>query len=284
MPSIGSPSATMQAVCAARVDSLGNDPIAVEILANLPEARSFRDQLDELSRGMFSRTIVMRSHFFSTALAKHEGQFTQLVIFCAGLDFRFLTYPGWRAAPTFLIDHPASLQLTQELTKNHCDSLANTKMIPVDLVTMSKDDMQHSLLASGFDPNQPTLFLWEGATYYFQPDVVYQIIDSISSLCLKSSLVIDFANEGSFMQKQQQRPQPAVEPDEEQTGVNETMVLLKKKREPWYGFFQPAIISQHLQTAGFTSVNTVWDSVLEKEVFGDVKMVPESMFYVQASK
>lgn len=284
MPSLSSPSATMQAVCAARVDNLSNDPIATAILETLPEARTFRDQLDELSRGMFSRTIVMRSHFFSKALANHAGRFSQLVILCAGLDFRFLTYPSWSATPTFLIDHPASLQLTRELTANHKDALASTQLVPVDLTTLSEDDILQNLLATGFDVTQPTLFLWEGATYYFQPDVVYHLINTISSLCSKSSLVIDFANEGSFMQKQQQRTQLESEPDEEQTGVNQTMALLEKKREPWYGFFKPTTISDHLQKAGYTAVDTVWDSALEEEVFGEVMMVPESMFYVHASK
>jgi methyltransferase (TIGR00027 family) len=280
MPSPNSPSVTMQAVCAARVDNDIADPIASSLLQALPEARSFRDELDKLSRGMFTRTIMMRSHFFSKALADHENKFEQLVVLCSGLDFRYINYPGWAATPTFLIDHPDSLALTNELTMNHSSMLVNTKMVAVDLVLMTPTTIQQNLLNNGFDPKKPTLFLWEGATYYFQPAVVYQTIASISALCSKSSLVIDFANEGSFMQKRQ----PVRQEGEEQDGVTKTMDLLSKKREPWFGFFKPSIISEQLQQAGFTSVHTVWDSILEKDLFGDIKMVPESMFYVQATK
>lgn len=301
MLNITTPSSTMQAVCAVRVDNakiIGEDEIASDILKSLPEARKFRNELDIMSKGNFTRTIIMRSRFFSDALKKYESQFQQLVVLCSGLDFRYLNSEVWKERPVFLIDHPASLELMKQLTVNHVDKFKNTKMIPVDLVQIKNDTIRESLINNGFNPDLATLILWEGATYYFKPEVVYSILDSTSSLCNTNNIIIDFANEGSFMQKIQQKNQQSEltnkeqlnqqnsieDKDDELLGVKNTMSLLKKKQEPWCGFFRPVDVDRHLKKVGYNSVETIWDSKLEEEYFGEVKMVHESMFYVHASK
>lgn len=281
MPDLHEPSSTMQAVCAARVDSNVADPIAIDILQHLPEARTFRDELDKFSRGMFTRTILVRSAFFAKALDDYDSSCAQLVVLCSGLDFRFLNHPGWKGKPTFLIDHPGSLELTREYTKNHQELLSHTRMIPVDLVSFSQEGIEEQLTAAGFDSTLPTLFLWEGASYYFKPEVVDNIIKVSSAICDNCTIVADFANEGSFMQK---KSLSASSSNEEKTGVEQAMDLLKKKKEPWYGFFTPAHVQGHLNAVGYNAVKVHRDAELEIDTFGDCQMVPDSMFYVTASK
>lgn len=270
------PSTTMQAVCAARVKHQLADPIANAILKDLPEAADFLEQLDSLSQGMFSRTIVMRTQFFSNVLEQYEDEFEQLVILCSGIDFRYLQYGKWKERPTFLIDQPHSIELISPLVEPYKGQFAHTHWVPMDLVAISRTEMLDQLEQVNLDPKKKTLFLWEGASYYFLPKLIFSIIETIASVTRHSAFAIDFVHEGSFRQTLQEKA------NNEANEVDETLHLLKNKQEPWYGFVSKTEIANHFINNGYLIIQDLWDFELEQQTFGRQIMVPNSMFYMLA--
>lgn len=272
-------SRTMQAVCAVRVDCnklLGDDPIASEIINQLPKARSYRDNLDQTSNGMFSRSIIIRTLYFSDILDREKDNFDQLVILSAGLDFRFFTYPEWRNKPIFLIDHPISLDLTTSLLDGKTTQRTNVRYLGIDFENISRSKLYEMLNNKGFDSSLKTLFLWQGSTFYLHPDAVYGVISELSNASRHNSLVVDFANSDSFMSN--------IKAEEIDSGVKETFKFLKKKGEAWCGFFKEKEVKDKLANLGYEKVTLEWDSDLENKYMNESLMSNKAMFYVSASK
>jgi methyltransferase (TIGR00027 family) len=63
----------------------------------------------------------------------------------------------------FEVDHPATQAYKRERAALLGESLASVTFVPVDFTL---DDLDAALDAAGHDPQQPTVWVWEGVTMY----------------------------------------------------------------------------------------------------------------------
>jgi methyltransferase (TIGR00027 family) len=113
---------------------------------------------------MRERTI---DDFLIAALA--DG-LEQVVILGAGFDTRAYRIPGIEKTRVFEIDHPATQQVKLEKLKKVVNPLpGNVTFIPVDFNTQT---LEQSLLASSYNPQAKTTFLWQGVTYFLTKEGV----------------------------------------------------------------------------------------------------------------
>jgi methyltransferase (TIGR00027 family) len=134
--------------------------------------------------------IALRHRFIDDQLKEHYRKgIRQVVLLGAGYDSRALRfrYPGLRFIE---IDHPMTQKRKVKLiggsSIRHHDAL---HFIPVDFCT----DWLKTVAESGMIHNVPTLYIWEGVSYYLPCEAVTYTLEGVKKLTpAGSSLVFDF--------------------------------------------------------------------------------------------
>lgn len=116
-------------------------------------------------------------------------QQSQLVMLGAGLDFRARRHAAKDGVlgslstelTVFELDLPPMISVREKLLKQIDESESSTgvtfRHISIDF---NSESLKEKLLSNGFDENLPTLFIWEGVTYYLQPDAVKRTLKMIN--------------------------------------------------------------------------------------------------------
>jgi methyltransferase (TIGR00027 family) len=133
--------------------------------------------------------IVCRCRYFDDYLQRClTSGAKQVVILGAGLDSR--AYRGeilQRAIRTFEVDHPATqASKIKRLNRVLGQIPAHVTHVPIDFNHETLD----KLLACGFDRSLKTLFIWEGVTYYLQPEAVDATLAWVRANALPGSTII----------------------------------------------------------------------------------------------
>ena len=87
----------------------------------------------------------------------------------AGFDTRAHRLPAVRALTTFEVDHPATQARKVAIVAGEGLDARGVVYVPVDF---ERDRLDDELLAAGFDPARPAIFVWEGVTNYLTADAV----------------------------------------------------------------------------------------------------------------
>jgi methyltransferase (TIGR00027 family) len=267
-------SVTMLAACAARAQhaSLLGDLLSPRILGELPEAAEKQAFLDGPSRGMFSRSILVRTLHFKRRLAREAGTGAQLVILSHGLDFRPMSEGGdW--SRIFAVDHPESQQLSRSVLGRLGLDLPVT-FVPLDLAEAAPGDLGRALAGAGLDASRPVVVLWEGATYYLPPASVEAILAALPPLSCRVLVLADFLNEGGYF----------LDGKIASAGVERNLAFVASLGEPWVGFFDPSRLKVNLEGAGFTRVSCRDRAEVESDLLGEQRMHPNTMFFLEAQK
>jgi methyltransferase (TIGR00027 family) len=135
--------------------------------------------------------VAVRTAFIDDCLLRRiapSGPCRQVVILGAGLDTRAarLLRDGVR---TFEVDHPMTQRVKRE-------RVARLKGYPADKATyvscdFATEDFLDRLVASGFDPDVPAYFVWEGVTLYLTEEVVRATLSRIASTHPQSTVIFD---------------------------------------------------------------------------------------------
>ncbi len=108
-----------------------------------------------------------------------RGQFSQVVVLGAGLDPKPLKFASsdqrW-----FLLDLPDMLAERKSKINELGLDPASTFNVPVDL---RRNDWSKDLIAVGFDPQQPTLVVFEGVSMYLDNDSLCSVLDEAEKIC-----------------------------------------------------------------------------------------------------
>ena len=113
----------------------------------------------------------------------------QLVILGAGFDCRAHRLPELMAVRVFEVDRADTQAVKREV-------LAVERAVQYVAVDFQKDDVATSLVAAGWDPEQPTCFLWEGVTNYLVEEAVTQVLAWIGSTAPGSTLAFTYIHRG----------------------------------------------------------------------------------------
>lgn len=264
-------SKTMGAVCAVRAEE--GDPLSARILPLIPDAQKSRRTLDAGSRGLFSRSVMVRSRFFDDLLRRRAATNDQLVVLSAGLDTRFLSSREWRGRPAFSVDHPGSQALCRSVLDRAGIAAKDLHFVPFDLASGAADRLLDGLIEAGLDPLSPTLFVWEGATYYIAEQAVTSVLEAVGKRMARATVSADFLDRSAYFENGEIIA----------GGVAKNLQFLRDIGEPWVGFFDRDGVAASLSAVGF-EVEITDRRDVELRFLREAKMRPGTMFFVEAEK
>jgi methyltransferase (TIGR00027 family) len=130
--------------------------------------------------------LTARERYIDDYLARClQSGIDQLVILGAGYDSRAYRFPGIR---TFEVDHPATQQVKiAKVREIFGRQPENVTFVAIDFNQQSLDEC---LAANGYNPQGKTVFIWQGVTYYLDPDAVDSTLTCIANFSAPGSSVI----------------------------------------------------------------------------------------------
>jgi methyltransferase (TIGR00027 family) len=127
--------------------------------------------------------------FVDAAVERYLATINQFVILGAGFDTRAFRVPRPGQIRCFGVDMPQTQASKRELLRTARIHASAITFVSADFET---EDWLARLVASGFDPNQPAVFLWEGVIMYLDRPAVERILRKIASTAKGSVLVFDY--------------------------------------------------------------------------------------------
>ena len=167
----------------------------------------------------------------------------QLVLLGAGFDTRAHRLPAARGVTTFEVDHPATQARKVAIVAGEG---LDTRRVTYVAVDFERDRLDGALLAAGFDPTRPAVFVWEGVTNYLTADAVDATLAVVRALAAPGSvLVFTYVHAGVI-------DGTVVFPEAQRWVHN-----VQRAGEPWTFGLVPTAVPDHLRARGFHLVTDV---------------------------
>ncbi|MEV6968608.1 SAM-dependent methyltransferase [Hamadaea sp. NPDC051192] len=180
-----------------RKDRLFEEPLAALLATDLgPKImRSFEG---EVQRGVEDPALAVRTRFFDDAIlqAAAHGGVGQIVLVAAGMDTRGYRLRLPPSTHLFELDRPVLFELKRELLAEAGEQArVPVQMIGVDLL----GDWIGPLLAGGFQPETPAVWLVEGLLYFLSPTERDRLLTEITATAAAGSLLLaDYVTNASL--------------------------------------------------------------------------------------
>lgn len=130
-----------------------------------------------------------RIWFFDAAVERFLPEIAQFVILGAGFDTRAYRRPIDTTVRLFEVDAARTQAVKRETLKKAGIDSSSVTFVPADF---EKDDWLACLVAAGFDPDEPALFLWEGVTMYLDREAIEGTLRKIASTARGSVVAFDY--------------------------------------------------------------------------------------------
>jgi methyltransferase (TIGR00027 family) len=182
----------------ARPNRLFDDPFA-EALAASPElgiatgrplgagAAIVDALIVQANRAFGAPLLAIRTRFFDELLlhAVRAGRVRQVVLLAAGLDARAYRLPWPVGTHLYELDQPAVLAAKAvTLAKLGAEPACQRHAVDVDL---AEAGWAERLLAAGYDPHTPSVWLAEGLLMYLDAPAVHQLLRTTAQLAASAS-------------------------------------------------------------------------------------------------
>ena len=155
-----------------RPDSMFSDPYSRYFVPDevRPFAQRFAELCPEFETLIRFRLLVFRE------LVRREiaAGARQIVSVGAGFDTRPITF-AMEGVSFFDVDQPAVIEHKRRVLKKH--GIAPWPAIRCDYLDVNLPDRLADL---GFDPDVPSLFIWEGNTMYLPKDLVFGFLNQLA--------------------------------------------------------------------------------------------------------
>jgi methyltransferase (TIGR00027 family) len=176
----------------------GRDTLA-EIFLEADQQRPLHDpalrlwtMTNKISRGAYEFMIARTAFFDGLVEQALTDNIGQLVWLGAGYDSRPYRFAGLiRDTRLFELDAASTQQRKQACLRQAGIALpAQLCFVPIDFETQN---LGATLLAAGFSRERPTLFIWEGVTYYLSSAAVDALLAVVSAMSpVGSSICFDY--------------------------------------------------------------------------------------------
>ncbi len=155
-----------------RPDSLFCDPCSRYFVPD--EVRPFAQRFAELCPG-FETLIRCRLLLFRELVRREIAAGTrQIVSVGAGFDTRPITF-ATEGVAFFDVDQPAVIEYKRRTLRER--GIASWPAIRCDYLDVN---LPERLADIGFDPNEPSLFIWEGNTMYLPRDLIFKFLNGLA--------------------------------------------------------------------------------------------------------
>lgn len=132
--------------------------------------------------------VALRTDAIDHALTRAVAEGArQLVILGAGLDARAYRMDVLRAVDVFEVDVKSTQAIKRRQAAIHPPRARRHRFVEVDF---EKDALEARLLAEGFDPSRPSVWIWEGVTPYLPHAAIEATLHQLSRLAEAKSRVI----------------------------------------------------------------------------------------------
>ncbi|MEX3557229.1 MAG: SAM-dependent methyltransferase [Burkholderia sp.] len=171
-----------------RPDALFRDPVAAALIDSLAGTATHEHVSEVARRANFPQYFVVRTRYFDDAiLAGLKRGLRQVVTLAAGIDGRVARLLCPTGTRWFELDLEDIIASKRELVKQsglplQCD----WQPLVADLTS----DWARTLLASGFYPAEPTIWLIEGLLMYLSAPDCDAIVRRVSELSAKGSALM----------------------------------------------------------------------------------------------
>lgn len=149
--------------------------------------RAFRYPFEGEVRPQYE--AAARIGFFDAVVDQYLPEVAQFVILGAGFDTRDYRLPADTRARVFEVDSAKTQMIKRETLKKAGIDSSGVTFVPADF---EQQDWFAGLTAAGFDPGEPTLFLWEGVTMYLDRAAVEDTLHTIASTAPGSVVAFDY--------------------------------------------------------------------------------------------
>jgi methyltransferase (TIGR00027 family) len=130
-----------------------------------------------------------RTSFYDAAVQRHLSDVDQFVVLGAGFDTRAFRLPPGGRTRCFEIDMPRTLAYKVRMLEKADLSTGLATYVPADFET---EDWMEKLVAAGFDPARPALFIWEAVTMYLDGGAVQATLRKIAAAAPGSAVAFDY--------------------------------------------------------------------------------------------
>jgi methyltransferase (TIGR00027 family) len=149
---------------------------------------------NKLTPGMYE-FMIARTAFFDRIVAEAlQDNAAQVVFLGAGYDSRPYRFRHLiRDTRIFELDTRPTQERKKELLRQAGIAVPEQlTFVPIDFAA---DDLKDALVQAGFTPQQRTVYIWEGVTYYLSAAVVDGMLSFIrENSAQRSSLAFDYAS------------------------------------------------------------------------------------------
>lgn len=169
----------------ARPDRLFDDPWAAELAG--PEGFAMLQAREP--DGVPNPYLPIRTRFFDDVLLRHRDRVAQVVLLGAGYDTRAVRLPLPGTTTVYALDHPEVLRRTGGVVTRARAVREDAPAwvpVPVDLANAWGD----ALLAAGFDPLSPVLWVAEGLLFYLTDAQVHAALSTAAGLSWSGSALV----------------------------------------------------------------------------------------------
>ena len=226
------------------------DPFARAILG--PDADAQIAAKSEPQQKPMRLFMAVRSRFAEDSLAAAYGRgVRQAVVLGAGLDTFALRNPH-TDLKVFEVDHPAT-----QSWKREC--LAQAKLpLPASLVfapvNFEQQGLGDGLATAGFDPGQPTFFIWLGVVPYLTAEAIGKTLNFVAAIP-KAEIVFDYSEPLENY------------PPERRARAEALAARVAAIGEPWLSYFDPVALAAMLRAKGFDEIEDLGPALIAQRFF-----------------
>jgi methyltransferase (TIGR00027 family) len=130
-----------------------------------------------------------RTTFYDAALQRHLPSVEQVVILGAGLDTRAYRRRSRARVRWFEVDTPQTQAFKREMLRRAGVDASGVTFVPADF---ERQDWFGLLLSAGFQPDEPTFFVWESVTMYLDAEAVERTLRQVASTAEGTAIAFDY--------------------------------------------------------------------------------------------
>jgi methyltransferase (TIGR00027 family) len=146
------------------------------------------DSAQVFSRIAYRYAILREKHIDGIIEHSVESGCRQLLLLGSGYDTRFFRLPSIRkhSVATFEVDLPDTIKEKMMVLKKRLGSLpAGLSLIPLNF---NENDWD-GIVRGGFQPEIPTVYVWQGVSYYLPEQTVFSVLNYIRSKMVAGSIL-----------------------------------------------------------------------------------------------
>jgi methyltransferase (TIGR00027 family) len=181
---------------------------------------------------LIARTRLIDNHVASAV----ANGIQQVVILGAGFDSRAYRIAGADRARFFEVDHPNTSRIKKAHIARILGALPDyVKYVAVDF---ERDRLPESLQKAGFNPLEPSLFVWEGVSNYLTQDAVQSTLSCIGCLPCGTALAFTYVDRA------------VIDNPEHFIGGSEVQKAFARLEEPWTFGIRPSRAAVFFEECG----------------------------------